>query len=56
MMALCAHVGYLYESFIKRQVGVKDMGHVFPGHGGILDRVDSWMGTLLFLALVNTFL
>jgi len=40
-VAVAATIGDLMESLIKRDLGIKDMSHVLPGHGGVMDRLDS---------------
>ena len=45
-VALLSQYGDLTASWIKRKLGVKDFGHILPGHGGVLDRFDGWIYVL----------
>ena len=44
---VAGQVGDLTASLVKRHCGIKDFGSIFPGHGGIMDRIDSMLFTLV---------
>ena len=52
VLSLIGQVGDFSASAIKRYVGIKDYGNLFPGHGGMLDRIDS----VIFIAPFAYFL
>jgi phosphatidate cytidylyltransferase len=54
IVALASVFGDLFESYLKREAGIKDSGSILPGHGGILDRTDGYLfGAIVMLVLLR---
>lgn len=54
IVAFASVFGDLFESYLKREAGVKDSGSILPGHGGVLDRTDGYLfGAIVMLVLLR---
>ena len=53
VLSVASQGGDLFESAFKRRFGVKDAGHVIPGHGGIMDRLDGFLAAAVVAAVIG---
>ena len=51
VLSIASQFGDLFESAVKRRFGVKDSGHIIPGHGGLLDRLDGFVAAVVLAAV-----
>ncbi len=53
--SILTQIGDLFESYIKRKVGIKDIGNIMPGHGGVMDRIDgiSFVSALIYIVFLT---
>jgi phosphatidate cytidylyltransferase len=54
IIAVIAQAGDFFESWMKRRAGVKDSGHLIPGHGGLFDRLDGFLAVFFVLFVIAT--
>jgi phosphatidate cytidylyltransferase len=53
ILSIASQLGDLFESAVKRRFGVKDSGHIIPGHGGLLDRLDGFVAAVVMAAILG---
>ncbi len=54
LVSIASVWGDLFESYLKREAGVKDSGSIFPGHGGFLDRLDGYLfGVVIMVVIIR---
>ena len=56
LISLIAQIGDITVSYWKRRFNIKDTGKIFPGHGGVLDRIDGLIFVLIFLLILKIFI
>ena len=55
IVEIAAQIGDLFESQLKRSAKLKDSGGIFPGHGGVLDRIDATLFAVPVLYMIKAY-